>query len=345
MSDKIFLEPDPMFELMGLNYVSYHLEEIKEETKQSITNLGYDGEEFYSMNFQIYDEYVQAFMKHMNKTKEKDFYFEESSFDFFPVLWLILLEYRSMIQADPDCTNEQINARIRDILREDLEKQKSSSEDISTKDMVEFLEICNLNGNAKWKLLQLMQNPKDYIGQLYELIQGDMEAYKKAVKAVKPALDRLLKQYDIWMKSGIDKKFEDIKRRIVVEAEIFPTLVFPGSQIVSEKKCYYGLLSEKLTNGEESNSQSKEVLLQKLKALSDNSKLEILLALKEKPMYNLEIAKQLGLSAATMSHHMNVLLYCGFVTVEKKEGKVYYCVNEASQKKFIEELQTILLSK
>jgi len=334
MSDKICYELDHMFELMGLNYVSYHLDEIKEETIRSITNFGYDGEEFYNTNFQVYEEYVQTFMKYMKKTKEKDFYFEESSYDFFPLLWLILLEYRNLSQGEKVCTNEMINARILTILQEDSEKQqdsekqKSAEGSISTQEMVLFLETCNLNGNAKWKLLQLMQDPKVQIGKLDELIQEDMSAYTKAVKAVKAPLERLLKQYDVWMTQGMDKKFEDIRSRLVKDAEVFPSLVFPASQIVSEKRCYYGLLSEKLTNGEEEQCQSKEVLLQKLKALSDSSKLEILLALKDRPMYNLEIAKQLGLSAATMSHHMNVLLYCGFVTVEKKDGKVYYCLNE-----------------
>ena len=52
-----------------------------------------------------------------------------------------------------------------------------------------------------------------------------------------------------------------------------------------------------------------------MKAFGDKSKFEILYSLKESPKYNLEIAEQLHLTAATMSHHVNILLSQGLVTV------------------------------
>jgi DNA-binding transcriptional ArsR family regulator len=80
-----------------------------------------------------------------------------------------------------------------------------------------------------------------------------------------------------------------------------------------------------------------------LKALSDSSKLEIISSLKISPKYNLEIAQQLGLTPATMSHHMSVLLSCGFVGVEKMDGKVYYHLVEENMISMLEELKQALL--
>ncbi|MNJ65876.1 Bacterial regulatory protein, arsR family [compost metagenome] len=65
--------------------------------------------------------------------------------------------------------------------------------------------------------------------------------------------------------------------------------------------------------------------------------------LKEKPKYNLEIAEQLGLTAATTSHHMNVLLACKLVSIDKKNGKVYYHVDQEQLRQFIHELELFLL--
>jgi DNA-binding transcriptional ArsR family regulator len=94
---------------------------------------------------------------------------------------------------------------------------------------------------------------------------------------------------------------------------------------------------------DENHNQSKEEIIQGLKALSDKSKFEILLSLKTSPKYNLEIAQQLGLTAATMSHHMNVLLTCGFVGINKQAGRVYYHIEEDSIRHFISSLEQTLL--
>ena len=84
-------------------------------------------------------------------------------------------------------------------------------------------------------------------------------------------------------------------------------------------------------------------MLIKLKALSDGSKLGIIASLKVSPKYNLEIAQHLGLTAATMSHHMSVLLNCGLVGVEKREGKVYYHIEKENLQELINELKETLL--
>ncbi len=342
MSNKIINELDPIYEIMGLNFVSYHLNEIKQETKKNISDLGYDGERIYSHNFQIFDEYTQTFQKNMIAKSEKEFYFIESDY-FFLILLLIVLDTKDEINSVNDLSDELIFYRIIEICNEVFDKNENVKEIKSTEDIILFLEHCNLEGSAKWKLLQIMQQPLKHILQLNGIIQSDMEAYKKAVKSVKSPLEKLLRQYEIDMNNSNEKKFIEIKNKFANFAETYPSLIFPATQMFCEKNCYYGLLSNKLTKNEKGYSQTKEELLSKLKALSDSSKLEIILSLKEKPMYNLEIAKKLGLTAATMSHHMNVLLYCGFVNIEKKEGKVYYSLQEESFKTFINELEKILL--
>lgn len=68
-----------------------------------------------------------------------------------------------------------------------------------------------------------------------------------------------------------------------------------------------------------------------------------LCSLKERGKYNLEIAEELKLTPATASHHMGILLCNHFVTVEKRDGKVYYQFNQEAFGEMIRLLEEIFL--
>lgn len=77
-----------------------------------------------------------------------------------------------------------------------------------------------------------------------------------------------------------------------------------------------------------------------------------LCSLKERGKYNLEIAEELKLTPATASsstwtfhffHHMGILLCNHFVTVEKRDGKVYYQFNQEAYGEMIRLLEEIFL--
>ena len=80
-----------------------------------------------------------------------------------------------------------------------------------------------------------------------------------------------------------------------------------------------------------------------MKAFGDKSKFEILYSLKESPKYNLEIAEELQLTPATASHHMSLLLSNHMVTVEKKDGRVYYQLNQETLREIMKCFREIFL--
>ena len=88
---------------------------------------------------------------------------------------------------------------------------------------------------------------------------------------------------------------------------------------------------------------AKELLPQILKLLGDKSKFEILCLLKSHGRYNLEIAEELHLTPATASHHMGMLLTNQIVTVEKKDGRVYYQLNQETLREIMKCFEEILL--
>ena len=102
-------------------------------------------------------------------------------------------------------------------------------------------------------------------------------------------------------------------------------------------------MNEELEKNESASISIKEEVIRQSKALADKSKLDILCSLKESSKYNLELAEALDLSPSTTSHHMSILMGSGLVTVQKKDGKVYYCLQEENIEKYIQSLKKLLL--
>lgn len=341
MSDKIFSELDPVLETMGLLFVSHNLEAVKQETKKTLSDLGFDGEQFYSQHLKTFDKYVQVFLKNKAENKEDELFFGEKDSNYFLILLLLIIENKSWLISSEGLADNYINSQIIHICRTVFDDTNTETPD-TLEDIIQYLESSGLESNAKWKMLRIMQQPVKYITQLINIINSNMEAYHKAADDVRKPLEKLLNQYNISVNNHGDKDFYELMAKFSQSSAVYPTLAFPVLQILSEKSCYYGLLSNKVKN-KKTRMDSNKSLLIKLKALSDSSKLEIISSLKVSPKYNLEIAQQLGLTAATMSHHMNFLLNCGFVRIEKKDGKVYYHLEKENLKDLIKELEETLL--
>ena len=59
-------------------------------------------------------------------------------------------------------------------------------------------------------------------------------------------------------------------------------------------------------------------------ALADGSRLRIVHLLAQRPHYGQELAAALGVSAATVTHHVNLLLRAGVVSIERQSHRTYF---------------------
>lgn len=338
MTDRSFNKMDPVYETMGLILISNAYDRIKQETIESLTELGFDGENFYSQNFRTYDKYVEAFTKYKTKCEDEDYFFDSNNM-FYYLLMSLMIENKEWFNSVEQLTDSEIRKQM--VKAFDFTSTEVKLEDLES--MIQYLEQSGLEPDSKWKMLKIFQRPVHYITQLINIIKSNMDAYYKAVHDVIVPLEKMLSHFDSINANNGDKKFYEFKTSISKSSIVYPSLAFPASQIIFEKNCYYGLITERITKDGEMQQNAKNMLLRELKALSDSSKLAIITSLKTSPKYNLEIAQQLGLTAATMSHHMSVLLNCGLVGVEKKDGKVYYHLNNNNLQSMIDELRKTLL--
>lgn len=85
------------------------------------------------------------------------------------------------------------------------------------------------------------------------------------------------------------------------------------------------------------------IMCQFLKAISDENRLTILKQLSVKPSYGQELAKKLGLTPATVKHHLALLEDMKLITASKTEHKIYYSINRRVLEQGFEDVKTYLM--
>lgn len=323
------------FEILGLLHISRFPEFMsKEYLQKASSDLYVNAEELYHKYSSVYMRYVSVFQKKMVKLDNTDLdFFEDEDSTFTIILQVLFAEYSYWLDSIETVPENDMILAILNIIADD----QSITVIPSLNDMIKLIQHYSLSSPAVcWKLILLLQEPKKQLTRLSEIIKENVPAYESALSSIEKPLSRLLKEFP-YAKYKITT--------LIPDADIIPTLIHPVCEIyVQNKNAYIGLYTKELHKELERGISSRSNLLTTLKALSDSSKFEILLSLKHSPKYNLELAEQLGLSAATMSHHMNVLLTNNLVSLEKREGRVYYTLTRDTIEKLITDLRNSFIN-
>ena len=86
-----------------------------------------------------------------------------------------------------------------------------------------------------------------------------------------------------------------------------------------------------------------EQAIDALKQISDKTRFDILRFIKSKPAYGSEIAEHLGITTATVSHHMGTLYAAGLINIYKENSRIYYSINTDNIEKYIRYYEKSLL--
>jgi DNA-binding transcriptional ArsR family regulator len=208
----------------------------------------------------------------------------------------------------------------------------------------------------KWQLLELIEHSNEHLDRLFYILDNTI----KKVKKHEEVLEELKRDScDYWEEYFKQNEFVQLACRIynIKEDSYQDKPAFIRPQIMScdwvifwgndENAGDYHLFDVGITIDSEfrvtKNSLTKEQVCNGLKLLSDPSKFEILRYIKEKKAYGQEIAAELGLTTATISHHMNALMLQGLINIEKVDNRVYYQVNKDAINKLLEEAKHALL--
>lgn len=330
---------DPIFETAGLLYLSQHRDNHREEFIRVLTEMGIDGALFYKKHMSVHEKYIKAFMTKCRLTKkESSFFLEDEEGDFHLLFTYLFSAHPQWLENLSEVSDEELRETLLLFLTDGL-AEETIPKDLSLSDLIKRIDESSYSLAGRWKILTVYEDPRKWFSLFRELLNENLPAFVHARTAVQKPLDKLLERFS----AHEDQQFQNLVKEFAESLTLYPTLIFPVSQLIISKNGYYGLLLDVFLQKSKSQRSSNDFLLLRIKALSDHSKLAILGLLKQRPFYNQELAEKLNLTTATVSYHMNTLLAADFVKIEKRDSRIYYSLEKGHLKEFLQELEEILL--
>ncbi|HCL00950.1 MAG TPA: hypothetical protein DHW61_00750 [Lachnoclostridium phytofermentans] len=252
---------------------------------------------------------------------------------------IILIFYRNLLRIEQgigEFTREDlafIHMLNKEEYSEALTDEKVYVKDVS--ELIQFLEAQSLEDAYKMRLISLYMDRlviKDQIMKLKK-IAGDI------VKKSYHLVEHIVVEELVRMKEPdyLDEVLKDSIRIFMEQGKKF-TLIpcisqynALGMEGVDDSYIFHvGIYIVNLVKRKNQNKFNDAQLIADLKAISDTTRLKMLHMLSLKRMYIQEMAEELKLTPATVSHHINILLTMEYVllTVDTtKSKKVYYELN------------------
>ncbi|MCI8670389.1 MAG: winged helix-turn-helix transcriptional regulator [Lachnospiraceae bacterium] len=269
---------------------------------------------------------------------------QESSKSSEPPMMLFLVEIQHVLEAEELPPEEELETELNLAFQRMLESSLPDSHKISEgglSDVMAALEGWQGSDADKFKMLRLYSERREVMDQLWSFQEFCTEIGRECLESVQERFDACMEEL---------KKPETAERlleRVGIQGgekfsgQITP-VILPYNRCRIElrtlqenpwhfkTKFHIGIETFYLQRSEEEAFCQDEGLLARLKALSDLTRLKILHQLAEHPCYLQEMAKALGLTPATVLHHVSVLMAERLieiqVTTEKK--KVYYRIKK-----------------
>lgn len=218
-----------------------------------------------------------------------------------------------------------------------------------------FVEAMPVPPEEKFELLRLYNNFESYKNRLADILYDAGKLFIAKYDVVKHYISWFLsatsepldegglkfieKNYDIGISPSVDVLY--IQPSIVMCNSTRYFMSFTDEKVYDF--FYVGVLFEPLKEITDS-STLEDKLCRNLRTIGDMRKFEILRLLSDGEKYGQQLASLLDISTATISHHMAMLMECGFVEIKRNSNRIYYCLNRKKLRDFIDELSQSLLS-
>ena len=238
---------------------------------------------------------------------------------------------------------QRVSALIRLTLKTDEEWQQEDDQSAieTVQELTELLDRSEASGEVRYQLLCLYLNPQNFLEALHrvaepmvKVVQKHFELIRERFEQQRDGLDEdALKMLLTEGGSGMKLPLEEEGLQICVGIFRYNGLSLSsydqadGSMLISVT---VGMFLSRLIGGKNQKKELSPAEIQTAcKALGDNSRYRILaLVLERGRMYLQEMAKELGLTPATVSHHIAALMEADLLQVEmgEQEKRVIYYV-------------------
>ena len=256
-------------------------------------------------------------------------------------------EFKAFASSDTQSLGKLHIANLTDDSEADNQKQEKRS-------LLEQLDESGLKDEEKWSILRAVQNAEPMLRKLTQILLPIKNLISDNISTLSPLFHDFTCRWRAYFEKNPFKTY--FTKNIGMELgdidhytlHVYPLLFNSGAIVMNmeEKKnniylhigaCLPEGLNVKTMPIESNN------MLEGLKALSDKSKLSILAYIRDKESYGQALAKETGLSTATISHHMSALINCGFIKLNRVENRIYYQMDKDRVKRFLKQLTFYLL--
>lgn len=227
--------------------------------------------------------------------------------------------------------------------------------------------ICALDGAhdigdaAKWTVVDLLYHFDERVTALRQVIEDNLPAVRAQCAMLTPLCEAFARQTTQLIQGHAMDAFLarigfvlDCENYIVVPSVFRCSMLWAAvPELYSPELCAYvkgrpatlhlGVFTQSVYQSEQNRKDHTDTLLRLLRALADKSRLNILRLLQDAPRNGRELAKETGLSAATISHHMNELVSAELVALEKKGASIEYMLRRKDAGRALDALRKALL--
>jgi len=205
--------------------------------------------------------------------------------------------------------------------REAFEKRLLESEELSSADLRKALEILRYPAEARQRLVRLLEQYAQvfapYVAELDELDRAEMEKSRDACLSDPEAF------VTNYLKINA-KILEPAKQMIFIPNAFSEILTF----FIQPNRGQFVLVYGTFISKKRLREQRSEEIKQFLKVLSEEKRIDIIKSLASKPAIGSDIAKQVGLTSATASYHLTMLLGIGLVDYERIGQRLHYVLKK-----------------
>ena len=235
-------------------------------------------------------------------------------------------------------TPEEAAARY-DGLTLEARLQETGAGDGGTPTLAEFtdyLGTLELEDGARWQILTALLHPEVHKAPLFDLLQYVVEKLRRRSDELEEIFTRRRAELEAWEREMPILNLMREQSTYEIPPELLPkemtVLLFEPFTLrggINDSGTSWLTVGAFLSHyaAKRSRALEKQDVISYGKVLSDGSKLEILRLLAQRSYINRELAEALGLSTATISHHMSVLTELGLVHTTIAANRILYDLN------------------
>lgn len=223
--------------------------------------------------------------------------------------------------------------------------------------LIAQLEQLALGEQYCWRIYKLLQDFPKALQEMASLLEP-------VARQIAPVLERVCslaeKTYENWSQYFSEHSIQDLLENVTnqtIREDSLDVYINISLMAVSDilftydtqeerpfRQLYLGVLLS-LNIHLERLQTTDESVCGLLRVLGDRSKFEILRRISHSSTYCQALSREMGLTTATISRHMSLLLDAGLVRAQRKENRIYYDLERQALSSLLDTVKNMLLAE